>query len=74
MLGRSRFEQAQTLAERLLQEALQLREQARLLPPGKVREAALKNARQAETAARMQDWINSTELQPPKERDIPGPD
>jgi len=70
MLGR-RFNE-KPLKERLLDEARTLREQARLLPFGAVRDAALKKARQAEAAAHMDDWLNSPGLQPPK-NDIHGP-
>jgi|tagenome__1003787_1003787.scaffolds.fasta_scaffold20988090_7 hypothetical protein len=48
MSTRHRFKQTKSLQERLLQEAQELREQARLLPIGPVRDAALKKAWQAE--------------------------
>lgn len=72
MAQRRRFKQTRTLKERLLEEAQSLREQARLLPPGPVREAALMKARQAESAAHMEDWLGSPTTQPPK-KDVPGP-
>jgi hypothetical protein len=37
--------------QRLAEEAVSLREQARLLPPGAVREATIRRARQAETGS-----------------------
>ena len=60
--------------ERLLQEAQSLLEQAKLLPYGPVREAALRKARQAETHAHLDDWLDSPGLRPPKKEDTPGPD
>jgi hypothetical protein len=73
MITRRRFKQTKSLKERLLEEARDIREQAKLLPYGPVREAALKKARQVEAAAHMDDWLNSPGLRPPKKDDIPGP-
>jgi len=67
-----RFIQTKPLKERLLEEAQTLREQARLLPFGTVRDAALIKARQAEAAAHMDDWLRSPGLQPPKSDDTHG--
>ena len=66
------FIQTKPLKERLLEEAQTLREQARLLPFGPVRDAALKKARQAEAAAHMGDWLSSPGPQPPKNDDTHG--
>ncbi|WP_371817799.1 hypothetical protein [Bradyrhizobium sp. CCBAU 53421] len=44
MKTRRRFKQTQSLEERLADEAMRLRAQADLLPPGPVREAALKKS------------------------------
>ena len=63
---RRRFKQTKSLEERLAQEAKRLREQAKLLPPGAVREALLRRARQAETGSHMSEWLSSPGLQPPK--------
>ena len=52
-----RIIQTKSLKERLLEEAQTLRDQARLLPFGPVRDAALKKARQVEAAAQMDDWL-----------------
>ena len=71
---RHRFIHTKSLRERLLQEAQMLRDQAKLLPFGPVRDAALKKARQAEAAAHMDDWLSSAGLQPPKNDDTHGPD
>jgi len=73
MTIRRRLKQSKSLKERLLEEAQNLREGAKLLPDGPVREAALKKARQTEAAAHMDDWLNSPGLQSPKRDDTPGP-
>jgi hypothetical protein len=73
MLKRRRFKQTKSLKERLLERAEQLREEAKLLPYGLVRDAIIKRARQAEAAAHMDEWLNSPGLQPPKKHDTPGP-
>jgi hypothetical protein len=70
---RRRFKHTKSLKERLLEEARNLREEANLLPYGPLRDAALKKARQTETAAHMDDWLNSPGLRPPKSDDTPGP-
>jgi hypothetical protein len=65
-MQRRHFKQAKSLEERLADEAKRLREEARLLPPGAVREAVLRKARQAETGAHMSEWLRSPGLQPPQ--------
>jgi hypothetical protein len=62
---RRRFTQSKSLQERLIEEAASCRAQARLLLPGVVRDALLRKARQAETAAHMNEWLSSPELPPP---------
>jgi ClpP class serine protease len=52
--------------ERLINEAEQAREKAKTLPSGKEQDALVRSARQSETAARIDLWINSPGLQPPK--------
>ena len=59
MSKRRRFKQTVSLEERLAEEARRLREEAELLPHGPVRDAALRKARQAETASHMSDWLRS---------------
>ena len=66
MLSRLRIIQSKSLKQRVTEEAATCREQAKLLPPGFLREALLRKARQAETAAHMDDWLRSQGLQPPK--------
>jgi hypothetical protein len=63
---RRRFKQTRSLEERLAEEAKRLREEAKLLPPGAVREALLRKARQAETGSHMSGWLASPGLQSPK--------
>jgi hypothetical protein len=63
---RRRFKQTQSLEERLAGEAKRLREEAKLLPPGVLREALLRKARQAETGSHMSEWLRSPGLQAPK--------
>jgi hypothetical protein len=56
-----------TLDERLAEEARRFKEAAEQQPPGTLaRELLLRRARQAETASRMNDWLSSPGLAPPK--------
>jgi hypothetical protein len=57
MPKRQRFTQIQPLEERLVEHATRLREEAKALPPGAVREAILRRAEQAETGAHMSQWL-----------------
>ena len=66
MFQRRRFKQPQSLEERLADEAKGLREQAELLPPGELREIALRKAQLTERALEMNVWLRSSGLQPPK--------
>jgi len=52
--------------DRLLREAQRDRELAKILPPGPERDALIKKASQAETAAHIDEWLSSPGLQPPK--------
>lgn len=63
---RRRVKQTLSIEERLAEEARRLREEAELLPHGPVREAALRRAREAETGSRINDWLKSSGLRPPK--------
>jgi hypothetical protein len=47
-------------------EAQRLRDAAEALPPGAVREAAIRKAREIEAAAHMNAWLTSSGLPPPK--------
>ena len=62
---RRRFKQTTSLEERLAEEAKSLREAAALLPPGAVRDAALRKARRAEITARLSHWLQSPGLKAP---------
>lgn len=66
MSQRRRFKQSQTLEYRLTTEATNLRKQAEGMPIGVRREELMRKACQAETAARMSDWLRSPDLQPPQ--------
>ncbi|MEY9135986.1 hypothetical protein ACVMII_004887 [Bradyrhizobium diazoefficiens] len=57
--------QTKSLEGRLAEEAKRLHEQAELLPHGNLREAVERNARQAETASHISEWLRSPGLQPP---------
>jgi hypothetical protein len=52
--------------ERLQRAANEAREAAERLPQGEAREALLKKARQAETAARLNEWLTSPGQQSPR--------
>lgn len=65
MQQRRRFKQTKTFFERCSEEAERLRKEAEKLPPGREREELEHKARQAETAARIEDWLSSPGLQPP---------
>jgi hypothetical protein len=59
------FDKPKSLTERLADEAKLLREEAKLLPPGVVRDATIRAARQAIVALHLDNWANSPGLQPP---------
>jgi len=64
---RRRIKHEKTFQERLAEEALRFREAAEKLPPGShAQELLLRRARQAETASRVNEWLSSPGLQPPK--------
>ncbi|WFU34454.1 hypothetical protein QA635_08585 [Bradyrhizobium brasilense] len=62
---RRRFKQTQSLEERLADEAMRLRSQAKALPPSAKKEALIRKARQDETAAHLTDWLMSSGLRAP---------
>jgi hypothetical protein len=66
MSRRSRFEQSIPLKDRLSAFIRAMRERAALIPPGPAREEMLKKAKRAEAAQEIEDWANSSGLQPPK--------
>jgi len=65
MLKRRRFKQTKALHQRLAEEAVRLREQARALAPGRRRELLLRRARQDETAIQIEAWLHSPGLRAP---------
>jgi hypothetical protein len=66
MKPRRRVQQIYVLKDRLIQEAENLRKQAEGMPPGIRRDELIAKARQAETAARIDEWLASPGLQPPR--------
>ena len=65
-MDRRRFNQTQSLEERLAEEAKRLRTEAKLLPPGAARDDLIRKARQAETGSQMSEWLRSPGLRPPE--------
>ena len=63
---RRRIKHTASFAERLASEAEQFRKAAAAAEPGLERELLLKRARQAETAAHMNEWLSSPGLRSPK--------
>ena len=63
---RRRLKQLKSFEERLAEDAKRLREEAKLLPLGAMRDTTLRKARQAETGSHMSEWLRSSELRPPK--------
>jgi hypothetical protein len=59
------FKDILQLPDRLTQEAQRLREEAEQMPYGTEQQMLLRKARQAETAAHMDEWLSSPGLQPP---------
>lgn len=66
MTERKRFKQKTCLEQRLADQAQRLREDAKLLPPGALRDGMLRKARHAETGAHMTQWLQSPGLRPPE--------
>ena len=61
-----RSKQTTPFEERLAQMAQECRKKAKTLPPGLKREEMIRKARQAETAAQLNQWVASPGLQPPE--------
>ena len=66
MQHRRSFKQTQSLEARLAEEAKRLREEAKLVPPGALREELIRKARRAETASHINEWLTSSGLRPPE--------
>ncbi|WP_084518758.1 hypothetical protein [Bradyrhizobium sp. th.b2] len=65
-MKRRRFNQHPPSDEHLEEQAIRLRKHAQGTPPGVEREKLIRQARKADAAARMQEWLSSPGLQPPK--------
>ena len=63
---RNRSKQTVPFDERLQHAAQQARAAADQLPAGRERDDLMRKARQSETAARIDQWLTSPGLQPPK--------
>jgi hypothetical protein len=63
---RRSLKQLKSLEERLAEDAKRLREEAKLLPPGAMRDATLRTARQAEVGAHMSERLTPPGLQQQK--------
>lgn len=66
MKKRRRFKQTETLQDRLNKFAANSREQASTMPAGAERDQLVKKARQADTAAHLEEWMTSPGLQSPR--------
>jgi hypothetical protein len=65
-MERRRFKQDAPLDQRLEGHAKRLRKEARGTPPGIKRDDLIRQARKAETAARISEWLSVPRVQPPK--------
>jgi hypothetical protein len=65
-MQRRHFTNVLSFPDRLAQEAERLRAEAEKLPPSTERHDLERKARQAETAAHIDEWLRSSGLQPPK--------
>jgi hypothetical protein len=66
MQKRHRFKQSVSLQDRLTLFAKEGRKKAKRLPPSREREQMLRKVRQAEIAAHLDEWVNSSVLRPPR--------
>ena len=65
-MQRRRYKNTLTFPDRLAKEADRFRQEAEAKPPGQERDELLRKARQAETAAHIDQWISSPGLRPPE--------
>ena len=65
-MQRRRFKSTFTFPDRLAKEAKRFRQEAETKPPGQERDELLRKARQAETAAQIDQWVASPGLKPPE--------
>lgn len=66
MLKRRHLQPTNSLKERLAAFAHDVRRKAAQLPPGPEKDQMLRKARQADTAAHLDDWANSSGLRSPE--------
>jgi hypothetical protein len=66
MFKRRRFKQAIPLQDRLAAFAKEVRDKASHLAPGQEKDDLLRRADQADTAAHLDEWVNSPGLRGPK--------
>jgi hypothetical protein len=64
-MQRHSFKENAPLNQRLTEQAERLRKEAHT-PPGVMRDQLIRQARQAETASHMSEWLSSPGLQPPR--------
>jgi hypothetical protein len=64
-MQRRHFEDTLTFPDRLAKEAKRFREEAETKPPGPERDMLIRKARQADTAAHIDQWISSPGLRSP---------
>jgi hypothetical protein len=55
-----------TIEQKWHQQSEAAKNEAQKLPHGKERDALVRKARQLETASQINQWLSSSELQPPK--------
>ena len=65
-MPRRRFKQTESLDQRLVGQAERLRNEARGTPPSVARDKLIRQARQAETASHIPEWLSSPGLQSPR--------
>ena len=65
-MQRRSFKENAPLDQRLTEQAERLRKAAKSTPPGIERETLMRQARQAEAALHMQEWLCSPGLQRPR--------
>jgi hypothetical protein len=65
-MQRRRFKNTLTFPDRMSKEAERFRQEAETKPPGQERGDLLRKARQAETAAHIDQWISSPGLKSPE--------
>jgi hypothetical protein len=66
IVKRRRYKQSEAFKDRLASFAKDARERASKLKPGIAQDDLLRKARQADTASHIDEWCNSSGLQPPK--------